>query len=85
MRGTRKVTHSKLGQNFDGVSAAVLNEGAGNDLHGVSHCATGQSLDAFHVVSKLGEGNADGHLCSTSARCKLGVEHDVAGNRHGIL
>ena len=76
---------AQLGEDAHDGRAAVLDEGARDDLERLGDGAVGPLLDAVDRLGLLGQRDRDGHLGGAAAGQQARVEDDVAGHVHGVL
>lgn len=74
----------QLRQHSDGTVARVLDQRAGNHLHGLGNGLVGPLGHALDTLGQLGQTYRDGHLGCTTAGGEVGVEDDVSRHRHGV-
>lgn len=69
----------------DDTDAAVLRQGAGDDLHGLADGHVRTLLDALHLYAGPAKTDRHGHLGGTATGQELGLVHDVPDDLHGVL
>ena len=69
----------------DDADAAVLRQGAGDDLHGLADGHVRTLLDALHLHAGPAKADRHGHLGGAATGEELGLVHDVPDDLHGVL
>lgn len=76
---------AELCENLDRAVSGVLNECAGNDLHGLGNSLVWPLCDTLDLLGSPLEANGDRHFCGSTSWAQLGVPDDIPGYTHGVV
>lgn len=82
---TLGVLGTELSEHLDGAVAGVLDEGAGDDLHGFGDGAVRPLCYSLDELASLLQSDGNGHLCCAASGAELRVPDYVPCYAHGVV